>query len=188
VNRPPNGDEARAALFALDALAPDQAAAFEERLRSAPGLRDQVDALRAVATEIGLAADPVAPRPEVRTRLLAQVEAEARKAPGPSLPIPDLLFTLAEHQSWIQVGRGIERRDLSRSSSGSAYLLRVAPGATIPQHAHRRIEHSYVLSGTVDVDGQLCGAGDYHRAAPGTVHRGPHSADGCVMLVVEGAA
>ena len=71
--------------------------------------------------------------------------------------------------------------------SAVAACVRVAPGATIPAHRHERVEHSYILSGSIDVEGTLCRAGDYHRAAAGTHHRGPYSAEGCVILLVESA-
>ncbi|MEW6270030.1 MAG: cupin domain-containing protein, partial [Thermodesulfobacteriota bacterium] len=104
-------------------------------------------------------------------------------------PPPELLFALAGDGAWIAVAPGLERRGLFRSRGrGTAYLLRVAPGATIPDHEHRGVEHSYVLSGSITVEGQLCRAGDYHRAAAGTSHHAPHSEDGCVMLVVLEAA
>lgn len=177
------GNDGRAALYVLGALEPDQVEAFEQRLRGSPSLRAEVEELRAAATELALAVEPLAPRPEVRETLLARVAAEAR--PAASARLPELLFAFAREGEWIRVAPGLERRSLVRSrGEGSAYLLRVAPGATIPQHEHRAVEHSYVLSGSIDVDGQLCRAGDYHRAASGTSHRAPHSVDGCVMLVV----
>jgi anti-sigma factor RsiW len=187
VKHPPSVDAARAALYALGALPAEQLAAFEERLATSAALRADVEALRATADELALAAAPVAPRPEARARLLARVRAEAGAAP-PSPALPDLLFALRADESWIQVCPGIERRDLSRATGGASYLLRVAAGSTIPDHQHRRVEHSYVLSGSIEVAGTLCHAGDYHRAAAGTQHVAPRSADGCVMLVVEATA
>jgi anti-sigma factor ChrR (cupin superfamily) len=86
------------------------------------------------------------------------------------------------------MGPGIQLRMLARSAEGSSYVLRVAPGGTIPAHEHRRVEHSYILSGSLVVGGTLCHAGDYHRAAAGTRHDPPYSADGCVVLIVESAA
>ncbi|MEW6273227.1 MAG: hypothetical protein AB1689_28445, partial [Thermodesulfobacteriota bacterium] len=82
MKRPPHGrgDDDRAALYALGALPPEQAAGFEERLRGAPALRAEVDALRAAASELAFAAQAVPPRPAVRERLLARVAAEPQPA------------------------------------------------------------------------------------------------------------
>jgi len=178
---PERNDDSRAALYVLGALPEDQAAAFAERLRSSPALRAEVEELRAAAAELALAATPVAPRAAVRERLLERATAEARRMSPP----PDLLFALQADAEWIQVAPGLEARSLfRRGPHGTAYLLRVAPGATIPQHDHGRVEHSYVLSGSIEVEGLLCHAGDYHRAAAGTAHHAFHSAEGCVLLVV----
>lgn len=182
----PSADAARAALYALGALPHDQQVAFEERLRAQPALHAEAAALCAVAAELALAAEPVPPRAAVRERVLANLGAPAAtpSAPAP----PDLLFALRADDVWLPVCPGIERRELATTAGGASYLLRVAPGATIPDHAHRRVEHSFVLRGSIAVEGTLCRAGDYHRAAPGTVHTAPHSVGGCVMLVIEGAA
>jgi len=190
VKRPPTADAARAALYALGALPPDQVAAFEERLRGSATARAEVDALRTAAAELAFAAPPAAPRAEVRERLLARVSAGAAEpAPARSTPsLPDLLFALRADESWIQMGPGIEYRDLSHSKDSASYLLRIAPGAAIPDHQHRRVEHTYVLDGSIEVAGTLCHTGDYHRAAAGTAHQAPRSADGCVILVVEASA
>lgn len=184
---PTTVDAARAALYALGALPADQVAAFEERLASSPPLRAEVESLRTVAAELAHAPAPVAPHPGVRAKLLARVGEAALAAPT-SPPLPDLLFALRADESWIPLCPGIERRELSRAADGASYLLRIAAGAAIPDHPHRRVEHSYVLSGSIEVAGTLCHAGDYHRAAAGTEHVAARSADGCVMLVVEAAA
>lgn len=197
MKRPTTVDAARAASFALGTLPADAAAKFQERIDASPALREEVASLRAVADELMFAATPVAPRAAVRESLLARVAAEAasgaageaaRDAAGghpKRPPLPDLLFALEPDAVWKDVGSGLQRRLLSRGPDVTSYVLRVAPGATIPAHDHAGVEHSYVLSGSIDVDGTMCHAGDYHRAAPGTRHHVPYSAEGCVMLVIE---
>jgi anti-sigma factor ChrR (cupin superfamily) len=175
------GDAARAALYALGALPADEASAFEAKLRTSPGLRAEVDSLRAAAGELALAADPVPPGPAVRQRVLDRAR---EAAAGRSAPPPDLWFTLHDQGEWITHAPGLELRELFRQGRAATYLLRVAPDTRIPRHEHRGVEHSYVLSGSIEVAGQLCREGDYHRAAQGTVHEPPYSPDGCVMLIV----
>jgi anti-sigma factor ChrR (cupin superfamily) len=185
MKRVPIADAARAALHALGALPGDQRAAFEERLRTSPALRSEVEALRAAAAELLLAPEPVEPSARVRERLLARVASEAAGAtPG----LPDMMFALRADEVWTPLFPGIERRELARSAEGSTYLLRIAPGATIPDHGHRRVEHTYVLSGSIEVAGTLCHVGDYHRAAAGTAHQAFRSSEGCVILLIEGSA
>ena len=193
-------DAAKAAAFALGTLPADAAAELEERIAASPALREEVDALRAVADELLLAAEPVEPRAGVRERLLARVAADAAGAtaaasgaatavPRPTRPpLPDLLFALEPDAVWKDVAPGLQRRLLSRGADATSYVLRVAPGATIPAHDHACVEHLFVLSGSIDVDGTLCHAGDYHRAAQGTRHHAPWSKEGCSVLVVESVA
>jgi anti-sigma factor ChrR (cupin superfamily) len=201
VKRPTTLDAAKAAALALGTLPADAAAELEERIAASPALREEVDALRAVADELLLAAEPAEPRPAVRERLLARVAADAARAtagcgteaatatPPPARPpMPDLLFALEPDAVWKEVAPGLQRRLLSRGADATSYVLRVAPGATIPAHDHACVEHLYVLSGSIDVDGTLCHAGDYHRAEQGTHHHAPWSAEGCSVLVVESVA
>jgi anti-sigma factor ChrR (cupin superfamily) len=186
VKRPTTVDAAKAASFVLGALAENARAELEERMAASPALRDEVASLRAVADELLLAVDPVEPRPAVREQLLARVAAQTSRTARP--PLPDLLFALEPDAAWNDVAPGLQRRLLSRGPDATSYVLRVAPGATIPAHDHSAVEHLYVLTGSIDVDGTLCHAGDYHRAAQGTHHRAPYSAEGCTVLVVESVA
>jgi putative transcriptional regulator len=207
-------DASRVASYVLGTLPDDARAEFEQRMAVSPALRDEVAAVRAVVEELLLAAPAVAPRASVRERLLARVATEAIGAAGraaagagagvspgsaaavsadaspraPRPPLPELLFALEPEATWKDMGPGIQLRVLARSAEGSSYVLRVAPGGTIPAHEHRRVEHSYILSGSLVVGGILCHAGDYHRAAAGTHHEPPYSEEGCLVLIVESAA
>jgi anti-sigma factor ChrR (cupin superfamily) len=187
VKRSPTADAARAALYALGALPREQQAAFEERLAGSAALRAEVEALHAAAVELLLAPDAVTPRPQVRERVLAAARGAAR-AGEPRPPLPDLLFALRADDVWIEMGAGLARRELAITPTGASYLIRVAPGATIPDHHHAHVEHSFVLSGSIEVEGTMCRAGDYHRAATGTAHTAFYSRQGCLMLIVEAAA
>jgi quercetin dioxygenase-like cupin family protein len=63
-------------------------------------------------------------------------------------------------------------------------LIRMAPGARLPRHRHRRAEQFYMLEGDAHVRGQVLGPGDYYRAAAGTVHEDTRTEAGCVFLLV----
>lgn len=181
-------DATKAAAFVLGALPADAAAELADRIAASPALREEVESLRAVADEMLLVAEPVEPRATVRERLLASVAADATvTVPAKRPPLPDLLFALEPDAVWKDVAPGLQRRPLARGADATSYVLRVAPGATIPAHDHSCVEHLFVLSGSIDVDGTLCHSGDYHRAAQGTHHHAPYSAEGCTVLVVESA-
>ncbi|MBY0279261.1 cupin domain-containing protein [Candidatus Binatia bacterium] len=194
MKRPTTVDAARAAALVLGALPEDARSELEQRMAASPALREEIESLRAIADELLLAPPPVAPHPALRERVLARVAAEAAAAssgavnataPATRPPLPDLLFALEPDAVWKDVAPGLQRRLLSRGPDATSYVLRVAPGVTIPSHDHACVEHLFVLSGSIDVEGTLCHAGDYHRAAQGTHHAMPYSAEGCVVLVVE---
>lgn len=67
--------------YAVDALAPDEQAAFEEHLRACPECRAEVDDLRATAARLGEAVASTPP-PGLRDRALAEVARTRQVAPG----------------------------------------------------------------------------------------------------------
>lgn len=197
MKRSTTADATKAAALVLGALPDDAVADLEERIAASPALREEVASLRQVADELLLAPEPVPPRDAVRERLLARVATDATGATGPGAtpparaarpPLADLMFAFEPDAVWKEIAPGLQRRLLSRGSDATTYVLRVAAGATIPVHDHACVEHLYVLDGSIDVDGTLCHTGDYHRAAQGTRHHAPYSAEGCSVLVVESAA
>lgn len=87
--------------------------------------------------------------------------------------------------AWEQTEHpGVETKTLYREASGrQTVLVRMAPGARLPEHRHRGTEQSFVLEGTlVDDDGE-CTAGNFVWRRPGSVHNA-WSPDGCVVLAV----
>jgi anti-sigma factor ChrR (cupin superfamily) len=166
----------RAALHALGALNAEESSEFEAHLAGCRVCRGEVDAYAAAADTLASAAPPVVPPHELRQRVLA-----AARRP----PLPPLHFILGSGDAWTEVYPGVARRDLAADPASPAYLIRLAPGAFVPTHGHGMIEHCYVLSGEVGIVGRRLGAGDYHRAAPGTVHERVSSETGCVLLLIE---
>jgi anti-sigma-K factor RskA len=80
-----------AGAWVLGALDEDEAYGFAAHLEVCASCRDEVGRLRVAADALPLAAPPVSPPPELKTRLMAIVEAEAasaapeaRRAPSPS--------------------------------------------------------------------------------------------------------
>ena len=169
-----------AALYALGLLEPDEAIRFEEHLREGCAVCGrEVDAVASVTAELAFLAPPVAPRPELRARLLAAADPAAR-----------LHFTLASEGTWMTLGAGVARKDLGGDPRARArsYLIRLEPGAHVRTHRHAGDEHCYVISGDILIAGRRIMAGDYHRAEAGSVHEDLSSEGGCVLLIVESPA
>ncbi len=80
------------AAFALDSLDGEDARALQEHLEGCAECRAELAELRETASLLALAVDPVAPRPEVREQLLAQVGRESprrfREVPIRRRPLP----------------------------------------------------------------------------------------------------
>jgi len=64
------------AAYALDALEPDERAAFEEHLAGCESCREQLVELQAAAAGLAWAVEPSAPAPELRNRILDAARAE----------------------------------------------------------------------------------------------------------------
>jgi anti-sigma factor ChrR (cupin superfamily) len=182
----------RAALHAMGALPPDEAAAFSAHAAECATCAAEAAAWTPTLAALGEATAPaVTPPPGLRARLLdaARTATPATAwAGGDAAAAGDpYLFVHAHEGAWRDVLPGVQRKDLAGGPSPS-YLIRLAPGAEVVAHGHARIEHCLVVSGHVDIVGRECGPGDYHRAAPGSRHDRIHSRGGCVLLIVEAAA
>ena len=62
-------------------------------------------------------------------------------------------------------------------------MLRMAPGSACSEHPHDHGEECFVVEGSVEIDGELLGAGDYVRAGAGTVHQRIFSGPGALLLL-----
>ena len=174
---------AEAALYALDALAPDVAATYRSHLEAGCTVcRAAVATLRGVTDDLLLDAEPIAPPLGVRERILGRVT-----APPPALGTYH--FLAADEGKWIRVAPGISRKDLAPEPDGRSrsYLIRMEPGAVGGVHTHAAVEHCLVIEGDVTTAGRVLRAGDYHRAAQGSAHAGNSSSAGCLLLIVEAA-
>jgi anti-sigma factor ChrR (cupin superfamily) len=79
---------------------------------------------------------------------------------------------------------GVERRYLVRDEAFGLVtsIVRYAPGASFPAHAHPGGEEILVLEGTFADEHGVYPAGTYLRNPPGSRHH-PYSPDGCVIFV-----
>jgi anti-sigma factor ChrR (cupin superfamily) len=100
--------------------------------------------------------------------------------------LPDLISRAKNPDfPWTTLRPGIEiHRIYEDGDSGpSAALLRYAPGATLPHHAHPGYEHITILEGSQVDDRGTYTAPCFVVNPPGSNH-GVTSPDGCLVLVV----
>ena len=88
----------------------------------------------------------------------------------------------SQDKAWQSCGRGVERMIVVGDGSHHSWLLRLAPGASLPAHHHMHgDEESIVLQGSCLVNGELLVAGDVHLADHGSRHDKLVSEAGCLL-------
>ncbi|MEZ5962448.1 MAG: cupin domain-containing protein [Planctomycetota bacterium] len=186
------------ALRALDALAPDAAAAFDARADLDRELESEVDAYRAVAGEVGGLVPAVAPVPGLWARVLQRVRGQAAR--GPSTPFAAaieevqptttsrdaLTFQQRDAGDFVPLRvAGVSARTLHRDDTAgyATVLVRMEPGASYPAHRHGDDEECYVLEGDLQVGDTAMACGDYQVAGKGSVHPVQWTRNGCLLLL-----
>ena len=72
---------------------------------------------------------------------------------------------------WQPFGDGVQIKVLREHEGVMSYLLRLAPGASLPAHRHPVDEECIVLEGTLQVGTRIeVGRGGYHLAHQGAMH------------------
>jgi len=184
-----------AALYALGALTQHEARAMEGHLaESQNGLAEELAGFEAVTTNLAFAAPEQSPRPELRQSLLTSIAKESSLASKeePSTPIISShnlsqIFSLrADEGEWRELGTGMLAKTLfvDQSRDIVTSLVRMMPGTALPPHKHRGEEQFYVLEGDCHVHGSCLGPGDFHRAAPGSIHESTYTVDGTTFLLI----
>jgi len=81
------------------------------------------------------------------------------------------LTIAADAPGWQPFGDGVSIRPLRELGGVLSYLLRLAPGASLPPHRHPLDEECLVLEGWLRVGTQIeLGPGGYHLAHQGALH------------------
>jgi quercetin dioxygenase-like cupin family protein len=187
-HRPPEEFLDMAPLYVLDALVPEEKQAFEERLANDTALRAEVEELRKAAGLAGFAAEPTAPPPGLRDKVLAAIEP---KVPGLLHGAPDLVIFRSDDIDWqphpTATGLLVKPLYVDRKRGYLTTLLKMEAGAVYPAHLHQDVEEIYVIDGQVELQGTAMGPGDYCRAEPGSHHEIGYSKTEALLLVLSSA-
>jgi anti-sigma factor RsiW len=120
------------AAYALDALEPDEARAYEQHLAGCDRCRDELAALSESASSLAFAAGPASPPPELRARILAAAQA-GRPNVVPLRPrLARTLAAVAAAAACAAIGLGIWNISLHDRLDRAREALRGVPltGAT----------------------------------------------------------
>lgn len=179
-----------AALYALGGLSQSEARAFEDHLAAdhCEICLKELEAFEAIALEIGLSAGESAPPPHLREKLMAQIEPRA-SLPAEAVTHADegSMFSIhGEDMEWAEVGPGILVKELyvDEARGVTTSLVKMLPGTSLPVHRHTGAEQFFILEGDCSVHGEVLRQGDYHRAAPGTIHYRTYTDQGTLFLLI----
>lgn len=119
---------------------------------------------------------PSAPGPErqIRRRLMARI-ADADESH---------LTIDADEGDWQHFVEGVVIKVLHEDGHALSYLLRLAPGASIPPHRHPQDEECLVLEGRLRIGSRIdIGPGGYHLAHQGALHATISSETGATIFL-----
>jgi quercetin dioxygenase-like cupin family protein len=90
----------------------------------------------------------------------------------------------AQAGPWQPYGQGLWIKVLREQQGTLSYLLRLAPGASLPAHRHPQDEECVVLEGEVSVGTRhALGPGSYHLAHRGALHAPLHTRAGALLFL-----
>ncbi len=184
-----------AALYALGALTQHEVRALEVHLtESRNGMAEELAAFESVAACLALAAPEQTPPPELRQNLLASIAWEMQRPVKEEISLPiassqqlSQIYSLrADEGDWQEIGPGMLAKTLfvDQLRGVVTSLMRMSPGTSLPPHKHKGDEQLYILEGDCNVQGARLGPGDFHRAAPGSVHDSTYTVTGTTFLLI----
>jgi len=141
---------------------------------------DAVEFDEIVSVALASKASGPAPRPSVKTQLMARI------AQGANVPAGFRLHFDVDDEWQPHPVPGIRMKVLSLNERAgyATLLLDVKPGTRFPAHHHDGDEECYVLSGSVHTLGRRLGPGDFIHADAGTDHAELYTEEGARVLLV----
>jgi ChrR-like protein with cupin domain len=166
---------------ALDVLPTSEADIVSAHIALCTVCHREVDGLRGVVDQfVSWPTDVLRPTTSLQQRLAFRIAEETGRPP---------LLPAAHGWSepeWEQVARGIECKLLATDTERHrvSMLVRLAPGASYPGHAHAGVEELHLLDGELWIDERKLVPGDYSQAAPGTGDDRVWSETGCTCVLL----
>lgn len=86
-------------------------------------------------------------------------------------------------EGWQRFGDGVRIKVLHEAAGIMSYLLRLAPGASLPAHRHPVDEECVVLEGEVQIGSLRLAAGGFHLGRKDVLHDRLESAGGALIYL-----
>ncbi len=93
------------------------------------------------------------------------------------------LTVQAADDTWQPFGTGVQIKVLHEAGGIMSYLLKLAPGASIPAHRHPCDEECVVLEGALQIGDLTVPAGGFHLARQGALHDRITTVDGATIFL-----
>ncbi len=141
---------------------------------------DSEDQQQAEAVESALSEGltPIQPDLQQRARMHARLFSRVQN----SLAAESTRITVRHDEGhWRNIRPGVRAKTLSKDHR--AFILDLAPGASLPMHRHHENEECVVLHGSADLDELTVHAGDYHLAHSGSRHGRISSTIGALLYL-----
>jgi anti-sigma factor ChrR (cupin superfamily) len=89
----------------------------------------------------------------------------------------------ADEDAWQPFGDGVQIKVLNESAGIMSYLLKLAPGASLPAHRHPCDEECVVLEGVLHIGELAVGPGGFHLARQHSLHDRIHTVTGATIFL-----
>jgi anti-sigma factor ChrR (cupin superfamily) len=179
--------EDKASAYALGALSLHEIRVFEDLISSFDeGELKDLDELERTVAALAFLAEPVAPSPSVKDKLLAQINSQTTNKKSDLSKVLQTVTVRADEGDWIDFEPGIQIKPLFNDQFNKTVttLMRMQPGSSLPEHKHIGVEQCYVISGEMIVGETHYVAGDFFVAMPDTIHKTVTSEIGGLILIV----
>ncbi len=170
--------EALAAEYVLGTLDAEARARFDRDLLADAELRALVSDWEQRLAPLAEGAPPVEPPDRLWSKIETGLEPSYPKLPGTTT-------VHAGEGKWKPLAEGVDIKLLwvDEVRNSESLLLRLAPGAALPGHAHAQYEECLVIEGGIEIGPLQLRAGDYHLAHPGVPHPAITSVEGGLLFV-----
>jgi putative transcriptional regulator len=181
-------DEEALAAFAAGTLDEPRSVVVAAHVALCPHCRAIVAACEQVGGALVEQAAPATPRAGALDEALARLDEAAPPAMVVREAAPDCPAVLAPYEvgRWRWIGPGVHWRkvEVPESEGTRVFMLKAAPGSSLPHHGHSGVEWTCVLQGAFSHDLGRYGPGDFD-AADNTVDHTPFVEEGntCICLV-----
>lgn len=174
--------EAIVPAYTLGALDHGERASIEKHLQENKAeYQESFQAFGKVVSKLLFGAKPVAPRQQLKDKILSRIKNETAPIDG-----NPFFFLKADKGTWESLGKGVIAKLLFKDTvrRTTTMLMRMEAGSVIPGHPHHGAEELFLLEGDCLCAGEVLHPGDYHRAERHSKHGVTSTEHGCLMLVI----